>query len=186
MSARWIILKFGWNVPDEALSLKVLDMPTLGVTPMFIVRFDLRTARGTLGTWQMPAQAHVWREVWVAHSPLRRGEFVSDADITRERRDVLAVHEPLAEFAAGDTTFLLAEPLQAGSLLLARSIKVRPVIRRGQSVDALIQDGALSITMKVEVLEDGAPGQIVRVRNPQTRRDIRGKVINDQTILVSL
>jgi len=174
------------NVPDEPLTLKVLDLPTLGVTPMFVVRFELRTAHGSLGVWQLPVQAHVWREVWVARSALQRGEFVSDADITRERRDVLAVHEPLAEFAAGDTSLLLAEPLQTGSLLLARSVKVRPVIHRGQAADALVQDGALSITLKVEVLEDGVSGQIVRVRNVQSRRDIRGKVLNEKTILVSL
>ena len=49
-----------------------------------------------------------------------------------------------------------------------------------------MQDGALSITLKVEVLEDGVSGQIVRVRNVQSRRDIRGKVLNEKTILVSL
>jgi flagella basal body P-ring formation protein FlgA len=38
----------------------------------------------------------------------------------------------------------------------------------------------------VEVLEDGSPGQIVRARNEQSLRDIRGKVLNEQTILVSL
>jgi flagella basal body P-ring formation protein FlgA len=174
------------NVPDEPLTLKVLDLPTLGVTPMFVVRFELRTAHGSLGVWQLPVQAHVWREVWVARSALQRGEFISDADITRERRDVLAVHEPLAEFAAGDTSLLLAESLQTGSLLLARSVKVRPVIHRGQTADALVQDGALSITLKVEVLEDGVSGQMVRVRNVQSRRDIRGKVLNEKTVLVSL
>jgi flagella basal body P-ring formation protein FlgA len=51
--------------------------------------------------------------------------------------------------------------------------------------DALVQDGTLSITLKVEVLQDGVPGQIIRVRNAQTRRDILGKVLNDQTLIVS-
>jgi flagella basal body P-ring formation protein FlgA len=40
--------------------------------------------------------------------------------------------------------------------------------------------------MKVEVLEDGAPGQIIRARNPISRRDVSGKVLNEQTILVTL
>ena len=174
------------NVPDEPLTLKILDLPTLGVTPFFIVRFELRTARESLGTWQLPVQARVWRDVWVARSALQRGEFIAEADLARERRDMLSLHEPLAEFAAGDTTLEMAEPVQAGSPLLARSVKLRPVLHRGQIADALVQDGALSITMKVEVLEDGAPGQIIRARNSQSRRDIRGKVLNEQTILVSL
>lgn len=174
------------TVPDEPLTLKIIDLPTLGVTPQCIVRFELRAAHESLGIWQVPVQARVWREVWVAHSALQRGELVSDADITRERRDILSLREALAEFAAGDATLATAEPLQAGAPLLARSVKVRPVLHRGQIAEALIQDGTLSVSMKVEVLEDGAPGQIIRARNVQSRRDIRGKVLNEQTILLSL
>jgi flagella basal body P-ring formation protein FlgA len=174
------------NVPDEPLTIKLLDLPLTGVTPSFIFRFELRTAREKLGTYQVTAQTRIWRDVWVARSGLKRGEPVADAAIDRERRDVLVFHEPLADFAPGESSLELAEPLQSGSPLLARSVKARPVIRRGQSADALVQEGNLSVTMKVEALEDGAPGQIIRVRNSQSRRDIRGKVLNEQTILVSL
>jgi flagella basal body P-ring formation protein FlgA len=161
-------------------------MPTMGVTPAFVVRFELHSARETLGPWQIAAQARVWRNAWVAHSALERGDLVSEAGLARERRDVLPLHEPLAEFTPGDPTLELREPLQAGSLLLARFLKVRAVIHRGQTADAFVRDGTLSIVMKVEALEDGTPGQIIRVRNPQSRRDIRGKVLDDQNILISL
>jgi flagella basal body P-ring formation protein FlgA len=174
------------NVPDELITVKILEMPSAGVTPSFIVRFELRTEGESLGTWQIAVQARVWREIWVARTPLKRGDLTADADIERQRRDVLALREAVADFAPGDTTLMLAEPLQAGSPLLARSIKARPVILRGQTAVALVQDGALSVTIKVEALEDGAPGQIIRARNSQSRRDLRGKVLNEQTILVSL
>ena len=173
-------------IPDEPLSVKILDLPATGVTSSFILRFELRTARATVGTWQLSLQARIWRDVWIARSALKRGELAAEADLDRDRRDILALREPLAEFSPGDTSLELAEPLQAGSPVLARSVKARPVIHRGQAADALVQDGALSITMKVEALEDGAPGQIIRVRNAQSRRDIRGKVLNEQTILIPL
>ncbi|HYG21186.1 MAG TPA: flagellar basal body P-ring formation chaperone FlgA [Verrucomicrobiae bacterium] len=173
-------------VPDEPLAIKVLDMPANGVTPTFIIRFELRTDTETVASWQCSVQARVWREVWVARSAVKRGEPIAQADLDRQRRDVLTLREPLAEFDAGDPTLELNEPLQRGAPVLARSVKARPVIRRGQTADALVQDGPLSITMKVEALEDGAPGQIIRARNPQTRRDIRGKVLNEQTIQLLL
>jgi flagella basal body P-ring formation protein FlgA len=44
----------------------------------------------------------------------------------------------------------------------------------------------LMITLKVEALEDGAAGQVIRVRNPISRRDLRGKVLDEQNVLVSL
>ena len=173
------------NVPNEPLTLVVLDMPTLGVTPNFVVRFELRAAQASLGTWEIPVKAHVWRETWVARSPLPRGLRVADADIDRERRDMLTLHEPLAAFSAGDPALELAESVSTGMPLLARAVHLRAVVHRGQAIDAFMQDGVLSITLKVEALEDGAPGQFIRVRNVQTRRDLLGKVLNEQTILLA-
>jgi len=174
------------KVSDEPVTIKILDMPTMGVTTSFIVKFELLNGDKSLGTWQLPVQAHIWREVWVAHSMLKRGDSLADADIAHERRDMLMIHEPLAEFSPGDSTLEIAEPVGMGAPLFARCVRLTPVVHRGQIVTALVEDGSLSIAMKVTVLEDGSPGQTVRARNQQSLRDIRGKVLNEQTILVTL
>jgi len=174
------------NLPDEPLTLKILELPTAGVTSAFITRFQICTAREGLGVWQTTVQARVWREAWVAHSAIKRGEPLGTADLARERRDVLSVREALADFSTPDPALQLAEPVPSGNLLLARALKPRTVVHRGQIAQAVLQDGVLSITMKVEVLEDGAPGQIIRARNPLSRRDVSGKVLNEQTILITL
>jgi flagella basal body P-ring formation protein FlgA len=174
------------SVPDEPLSMKILDLPATGISPNFIVRFQLVAAGEALGPWQMALQAKVWREVLVAGSALVRGQLFSEADLARERRDVLLLRDLLPEDAAAAPGLELTEQVRAGSPLYARSVRQRPVVRRGQFVEAVLQDGALVVSMKVEVLENGVPGQIVRVRNLQSRREFRGKVQNEQTVLVSL
>ena len=182
-------LKQSWIapvLPAEPLTVRILEMPSMGVTPSFIMRFELCAAGETLGTWQTALQAHVWREVWVAHSNLRRGQPLAGADITRERCDVLNVREALADFTLADAHLELAESVGAGNPLLARAIKARAVIHRGQVANALVQDGALSITTKVEALEDGAPGQMIHARNPISHRELNGQVLDNQTILISL
>ena len=117
---------------------------------------------------------------------LKPGEAVADADIGRERRDVLALRSPLADFADGDTTHEIAESVPAGSPLYAWAVKLRPVVRRGEMTNARLEDGALTVTMRVQALEDGAPGQIIRLRNLQSTRDFSGKVLDEKTVLVSL
>ena len=173
-------------VPDEPLTVKILELPISGVTPVFIIRFELWTRAECIGTWQASVRAHVWRNIWAAHSNLQRGQLISEADVDQERRDVLGIHESLAQFSPDDSSLELAVGVEAGNALLARDLKPRAVIHRGQMADALLQDGTLNIMMKVEVLEDGAPGQIVRVRNPVSLRSLSGKVVNDQTIAISL
>jgi flagella basal body P-ring formation protein FlgA len=173
-------------VPDEPLTVKMLELPTAGVTRSFIARFQLCTATEIVGTWEVTLQAHVWHEVWVAHTDLVRGDLLADADIVQDRRDVLTIHEPLADFTSGDPTLELADSVPANGILLAHDIKLRTVIHRGQVADAVLQDGALNITMKVEALEDGAPGQIIHARNQASQHDVTGKVLDEHTIEISL
>lgn len=178
-------------LPDEALTLKILELPNTGLTPNCILRFELRTAREAFGPWQASVQAKVWRDIWIAQTALKRGQLLSDAPITRERRDVLPLRETLFELDAANAGLEmhhleLTEPLQTGTPLLARSVKRRPVIRRGQLADARLASGTLHITLKVEALEDGVPGQTIRVRNPNSRRDLAGKVLDEQTLVISL
>jgi flagella basal body P-ring formation protein FlgA len=173
-------------LPDEPLTLDVTELPSAGVTSGFIVRFTLRTAHETLGNWQANLKAAVWREVRVASVQLKRGDALNVDSFTRERRDVLILREPLADFATGDDALELAESVPPDQPLLARMVKVRAVVHRGQRADALVQDGAMSIRTKVEILDDGSPGQTVHARNSITHRDLTGTVLNDRTILISL
>jgi len=173
-------------LPDEPLNLDITELPTAGVTPGFIVRFTLHTKTETLGEWSANIKASVWREIWVASVQLKHGDPVSAESLSRERRDVLSLHEPVADFAAGDDGLEINESVPAGVPILARMVKARAVVHRGQRAYALVQDGAMSVRTQVDILDDGAPGETVHARNSITHRDLTGTVLNEKTILVSL
>ena len=174
------------TVPDTELMLKIVELPTLGVTANFIVRFELFAGEKSLGSWQVPLKARVWRDVWVARAALRRGEPLANTDRVRERRDMLALRDAYIAGGADETMLELAEDVPAGMPLLARTVRPRTLVRRGQFAEAIVRDGGMAISLKVEVLENGAQGQQVRVRNVQSKREFRGKVENEKTISVSL
>ena len=174
------------SVPDETLTLRVLDLPATGVSANFIVRFEILCGPERLGPWQLMVQGRLLKEVLVAHSALKRGQTLAEADVTTERRDVTALREPLDVTALTDASLEINESVAAGQPLLARSVRPRPVVLRGQLIEAWIQDGPLNISLKVEALSDGLPGQMIRVRNPKTKREFHAKVQNDQTVLLSL
>ena len=174
------------TIVDELPTVKLLELPSAGVAPNFIIRFELFAGDESVGNWQVPVQAHVWREVWVARSPHQRGQPVQGADLTKERRDVLLLRDALPSIELDDPALELAENLSAGAPLTTRSLRMRPIIRRGKLADAIVQEGGMVISVRVEVLEDGLRGQTVRVRNLKSRREFRGKVQNEETIQVSL
>lgn len=174
------------SVIDEPLTVKILDLPTAGVTANFIARFELRAGDEVAGTWQIPVQARIWREVYVAGDSLRRGQLLRDASLSRERRDLLTTRDTLTEVDLDNPALELAENITAGMPLTSRSLRLRPVVRRGKVTDAVVQDGGMTIAVKVEVLEDGLPGQTIRVRNVKSKREFRGTVQNEETIHVTL
>ncbi len=186
LELRWSRPWMPITIPDDPLRVRILDMPLSGLSGNFVLRFELSAGAVVLGAWSAGVHAQVWREIWVTRVPLARGQGVRDADLALEKRDVLTFKEELVALDPNDGRLEFARAIPAGSPIFARMVRVRPVIRRGQVVEALIEDGSLQIGAKVEVLEDGAPGQFVRVRNLQSRREFKGKVRDEETVLVVL
>jgi flagella basal body P-ring formation protein FlgA len=176
-----------WNalvVPDDPLSIKIIEMPTSGVSPNFICRFELRAAEDLVGTFQQPLNASVWKEIYVARSNLGRGELLRDADIGLERRDILTNRDYLTSLPMEDPYVELRQNVPGGQLITARVLRLRTIIKRGRAVDAIAQDDALTISVRAEALEDGVPGQLVRLRNIRSRKEFKGKVKDEQTVVV--
>ncbi|MGO9199906.1 MAG: flagellar basal body P-ring formation chaperone FlgA [Limisphaerales bacterium] len=174
------------SVPDEPLKVDIMEPALSRMTATCVLRFELRAGRQLIGSWQMPVQARLWRDVLVSRSNLQRGLPLKDAPLTHERLDMLTLRDPLCDLPANAAAYELAETVPAGSPLLARAIRLRAVVARGQIADAVVRDGVMVISLKVEVLEEGVPGQTVRIRNYQSRRELRGKVEDEHTIAIPL
>jgi flagella basal body P-ring formation protein FlgA len=173
-------------VPAEPLRIRVLDLPTSGLSPHLILRFELAGPREPIGTFQQGLQIRWWRPVLMARTALTRGQTLLESDVITQRLDVLTARSALLAIDWTRGPYELAEPVQAGAPLTDRAVRPKPLIRRGQMVDAFVRDGFILIAFKVEALEPGAAGQIVRIRNIQTRRELRGKVLDDTSIQVLL
>lgn len=174
------------SIPDENFELRLVDAPVSGLSTALSVRFELRSGNEVLGQWYQPLTVRHWCDVPVATVAIRRGLPVQDAEITYERRDILASRPPLLRLPENASDFEFAEAIGAGQPLGERCLRLRTVINRGKIVDALVRSGTMEISTKVEALEDGAPGQMIRIRNPKSKREFRGRVQGEDSVLVPL
>lgn len=176
------------SIPDEQFEMKFQQMPQPGLSQNFSLRLEIISGGEKFGSWQLSLRAQVWKDVWVASRPLNRGDALAPADFERARRDMLVTRNNVEADALEikPDEWELKENLMAGAALNRWSIRRKPVVYRGQMADARVQHGSLSITLRVQVLEDAIPGQSVRIRNPQTKRELQGIVHHDQTILIQL
>ena len=130
------------TAPDELLSVTLTQMPAAGVIPSFVAGFDLWNGKERVGHWQAVLQARVWREAPVAHSALTRGELLRDADLMMERRDVLALRDVVLSISKDDKSLALVENVAAGMPVPNRAVRPRPVLKRGQMVDGVFEQGS--------------------------------------------
>ncbi|HAM70728.1 MAG TPA: flagella basal body P-ring formation protein FlgA [Verrucomicrobiales bacterium] len=173
-------------IPDEPYTLRLDNLPPSGLSPILQLRFELTSEQESLGFWQVGLEARLTREVWVARSQLRRGDPVQEADVAREPRDTLRYRDLLPADADFTQGWVVAEPLNPGQPLLRRSLAPRVVVQRGQLLEAVFKEGGLTVSLKVEALDPGAQGQVIRVRNTTSRRELRAKVLNDQAVQIQL
>lgn len=170
--------------PDDPISIKITEMPSSGISPNFICRFDLLAGEEKVGTFQQALTAKVWKEIFVARSNLTRGTALRDADVGLERRDILNNRDYLTTVPLDDPYVEFRENVAAGNQITARALRLRAVIKRGRMIDAVAQDEAMTLSVRAEALEDGVPGQMVRLRNVRSKKEFKGKVKDEQTVLV--
>lgn len=170
--------------PDEVLSIKIKEMPSSGVSANFICRFELLAGTESVGVYQQPLLANIWKDVYVARSGVGRGQLLKDSDIGLERRDLLALRDFLVSVPIDDPFIEFRENVPAGTPLTPRVLRLRAIVKRGRVLDAMLQENSMTISVKAEALEDGVPGQPIRVRNIRSKREFKAKVQDEQTVLV--
>jgi flagella basal body P-ring formation protein FlgA len=171
------------QIPDEPISLRLAPLPASGLSSYLILRFTLEVAGTRFGPWQLPCQAQVWRDTWVSARALQRGELISKSDLSRQAVDTLR-HRNLFRFPEQEIPLELAQNIVKGCPLTTRHVRLRPLVVRNKMVNAQFRQGAISISIMVQVLEDGIGGQVVRVRNSKTRREFYARVLDTGMLLI--
>ena len=165
------------------ISVRILFAPPVP-TAFLSARYELRMGDKQLGEWTAFFKARVMRDVWVAQGRGQRGETLDTLTIARQRRDVINLRQPFWDGRKADASLCLKQNLLPGSIVFDYHVRRTPVVRRGQLVDAVIRAGTLYVAVQVEVMQDGAVGETIRVRNTKSRREIRARVIDGGTVQV--
>ncbi|MCB9728879.1 MAG: flagellar basal body P-ring formation protein FlgA [Deltaproteobacteria bacterium] len=167
---------------ERALRLSGVELPPgeRGLSRVSArARLSLRGG-GEAWTW-VSAPVEVRVPALIAVQPLERGRTIAPDDVAvalRPLRPGLLTEGGAAVGKAPRRDFRAGEALD-DAWLVAPS-----VVQRGDSVEVLIADGALSVRARGETLERGAVGELVRLRVGATGRIVRGRVVDATTVEV--
>jgi flagellar basal body P-ring formation protein FlgA len=125
----------------------------------------------------------------------RIAEFIGNADMraTRiDRRLRLAACEEPAAIEWQDSQSLAvrcAAPAWRLRVSVSGSVQAkgdtRPIVRRGETIEVRFEADDFDISASMIAIEDGRPGDRIRVKNPATGRASTGTVTGKGTVLLS-
>lgn len=138
--------------------------------------------------WKLfvPVRIARYGDVLVATRALPRGHLLTPEDVRSERRDLTSGMQTLIGSFGELPGRRLTRPVLAGTPLTHNLVDVERVIRRGQKVMLVVDDGGVEIRMAGKALSDGALDQRIRVENASSRRVVEGIVRSSEVVEVRL
>lgn len=174
-----------WASLDSAaapIEVVVIDYPATASSTL-LVRARFVSAGVVLGEAALSLRVQLWREVWATRQPVERGSLFDPTALEVRRVDVLRERDCLpAATTTSDYTF--SRSLPADRLLTWRDVARRSLVRKGELVEVSASDGALRVTMKALAMQSGAAGDMVTVRNLESRKDITAQVVAENRVQV--
>ena len=114
--------------------------------------------------------------VVVALGPVRRGETIEASDLTVEPRDVSRLPEGWVDDPAALIGQRATRRVMPGTLWRTDWAQQPPRVRRGELVPLQLRHGPLVIQGRGVVRKDARVGEMVSVVNPDSRRELMGRV----------
>ena len=172
------------SIPEGPIEVSLKGLPTTTLRSRVMLKYELKINGQLIKAESIPTEIQLMKEVLVSTRRLNRGESLSYADFSLEIKDVMGLHRPPLDPASDLSIYEINYTLIHGTILTHRSIRKKPVVDRGDIVDGWIKRGLLQINLKGEVMEEAAPGQLVRVKNIRTKKYMRGVVQDENSIVI--
>jgi len=175
----------GWAPPATAADhwrVELAEYPSLASSAM-LVRMRLFGDGALAADASLVLRAVHSREVWAARQPVALGAIFDSAVLDTRRVDLFRERDALPT-SAGDRGFVFARGVSAGRVLTWRDLVRRPLVRKGDLVEVSVAEGQLTVTMKALAMESGAQGDVVTLRNPESRKDFVAVVTHENRVQV--
>ena len=115
---------------------------------------------------------------------LKRGETITQDDIYLARKNVSHVNRKALTDAGKAIGLMTKHNIKANTCLKEWMLEKSPIVTRGDVVTILAESDGLKVTAPGRVLGKGYSGELVKIQNLMSKKEIYAKVINSSTVKV--
>lgn len=135
-------------------------------------------------TLYVPIKAAIFRTIPTLKNSVERGQLVSAADLSLEKRDITRARR--GYFSSIDQVVgkIAKRNLRPGDVVTSTMVKVPHQVKRGNKVTIVATAGNISVRMTGKALSNGTLGQRIQVLNTRSEREVEGIVVGPSLVKV--
>ncbi len=146
------------------------------------LRFAIQEIDGkVLQRFTGTAFLNVWADTPVTAKPLAKGDTLYQQDIAYKSVNLAYERADLWDGKGGP--WQVIRPMGAGEPISTTDLKPLSAIKKGDKVTLVYKKSGIHLSVLVEAMEDGALGDTILVRNLDSKKQIYGKVQDQNTLL---
>ena len=175
-----------WGLPalpgGTPARLVITEFPST-VSSSMLLRCRLESGATPLPPWSISVHAQLWADVWTTKGPMETGDVFDPAQLEMQRCDLLHEHDALPA-TVNDRDYLIARAIPAGRALVWRDLVRRPLVRKGETIEVSAVDGSLTVTVKAVAIQNGGRGDLILVRNLESKKEFTAVVVDENHVQV--
>ena len=129
-------------------------------------------------------EIEVLTDVVVSSKRLNRYRIASKEDLRLEKRDMARVPRNVITKLEEVVGKRIKRRIDVGSIITADLLDLPPVIRRGDMVTITVETDILKITTLGEARKNGLEGEMIKVLNIASRKEVYGIVMDPKTVKI--
>ena len=115
---------------------------------------------------------------------IKKGEIITKDDLYLANRNISRLSTKVLTRIDTALGLMSKQNIKANTCLKEWMLKKSPLVKRGDIVTILVESDWLRVTVPGRILMKGCSGELVKVQNLMSRKDIYAKVVNNSTVIV--
>lgn len=170
------------ELPPGALDFKVISTNQAKPLGQQVIVTDILVDGVVQDRVKLSGDLALYGEVVCAVSPIPRQSIITADQLKLVRRDLTMLGPGLVFDLVAAIGKEIKTTLRPGALLYDNVLKEPEMVKRNALVSILAASDSLTITVPGRVLTAGAKGELVKVKNLMSRREIFAKIIGTETV----
>ena len=116
---------------------------------------------------------------------IKKGAIIKKGDIYLSRKNISHISPNIMTDISKVIGLMVKHNIKADSCLKEWMLKKSPIVDRGDMVTILAESDDLKVTVPGRVLMKGYLGELIKVQNLMSKKEIYAKVVNNSTVKVA-